>query len=140
MPDDDPKPETDTEPEPKRRYRDRQRFLAALAAGMHVGAAARTIGITRQCAYQWRDSDPSFALAWVEALEHRTDQIRSVEFKLAMEGYWPAVAHYLRHNHPSYAPKLKLAHGGDPDSGPIRTESTAWIYPKAHRPEPEEGT
>jgi transposase len=45
-------------------------FLAAVASGMRVRAAARAIGVTVQCVYAWRYADPAFAAAWAVAYEH----------------------------------------------------------------------
>ncbi len=50
----------------------KRRFLDALARGLSVGCAARAAGIRRSTAYAWRQRDPQFAAAWVEALETAT--------------------------------------------------------------------
>jgi hypothetical protein len=48
-------------------------FLASLADGSSVSAAARSIGYTRQRLYQLRAQDAELASAWAEAYEEGTD-------------------------------------------------------------------
>ena len=108
-PDDDPKGGSG-------RYKSRQTFCACIARGMDVGRAARSIGITRETAYQWRRTDEVFAAQWTAALEHRTDQVECVLFEQALAGMWPALPFYLKHLKPSvYDPRVvRVAIGGDP--------------------------
>ena len=44
-------------------------FCAALAETCNVGQACRAVGISRQTAYNWREADADFALAWDRAMK-----------------------------------------------------------------------
>ena len=46
----------------------RQRFLAALAAGLDVRRACAGVGMSRQAAYALRRREPEFAQAWNGAM------------------------------------------------------------------------
>lgn len=50
-----------------------ERFIAELAAGRTVSDAARAAGIPRRTAYDIRQRDEDFALAWHDAIEEGTD-------------------------------------------------------------------
>jgi hypothetical protein len=53
-----------------------ERFIAELAAGRTVSDAARAAGIPRRTAYDIRQRDEDFALAWHDAIEEGTDVYR----------------------------------------------------------------
>jgi hypothetical protein len=50
-----------------------KRFLKALAESRRVGAAAVVAGTSRTQVYKLRQSNPSFAAAWQQALESADD-------------------------------------------------------------------
>jgi hypothetical protein len=64
----------------------RAKFLAKLAEGasIHAAAAAATIG--RSTAYEWRDADPKFAKAWDDAVEAGTDALEDEAVRRAYSG------------------------------------------------------
>ena len=70
---------------PKQPVTDRARckFLATLAECCNVSEAARSAGVTRKTAYDWRNSDPDFAAAWEEAIEEAADKLEQVAWDRA---------------------------------------------------------
>lgn len=60
-------------------------FLACLARGMSVAAAAQSTGVPRQTVYKWR-AHPAFAEAWAEAIETATDRLEDEARRRALEG------------------------------------------------------
>jgi hypothetical protein len=50
-------------------------FLSRLAETCNVSESARVAGISRSVAYEWRDADPEFAEAWLDAEEQATDAL-----------------------------------------------------------------
>lgn len=61
-------------------------FLRALSATANVTEAARAAGISRQTAYERRESDPDFAAAWRDALEESCDALEREARRRAIEG------------------------------------------------------
>lgn len=56
---------------PKRRsftLKRRLDFLSHFAASCNAAAAARAVGISENCVYRWRRTDPQFGAGWAEAL------------------------------------------------------------------------
>lgn len=61
-------------------------FLAALEpSGGNVTASAKAAGVTRQNAYQWRETSPEFALEWDNCIEAGTENLEQVAYKRATE-------------------------------------------------------
>jgi hypothetical protein len=111
-------------------FRSRPAFAACIARGMTWTAAARAVGVTRQAAYLWMQSDPEFVALIEDAHQQRVDYTESKLFKLIEADYFPAIAFALTHWKPEVYGKKRIAVGGDNDAPPIRTEHTAWIYPR----------
>jgi hypothetical protein len=61
-------------------------FLAALAQGHTVTAAARTAAVPRSTAYAWRESDPEFAKQWEDAYNAGTEAFEQEARRRAIEG------------------------------------------------------
>lgn len=61
-------------------------FLAALSATANVTRSCEEAGIGRQSAYQWRNDDPLFAAAWVEAQRLGTDAMEDEATRRATVG------------------------------------------------------
>jgi len=62
-------------------------FLEALeASGGTIGPAAHNAGIARRMVWIWKETDPEFALAMVEVIEHQTDRIVAALFTRAVDG------------------------------------------------------
>lgn len=61
-------------------------FLLHLAWGGNVSAAARYARISRQTAYNHRESNSHFRAAWEEALEVATDRLEEEARRRAVEG------------------------------------------------------
>jgi hypothetical protein len=62
------------------------RFLAALAAGGVVAAAASAAGISRTQAYRCKSENPEFAKKWTDALESAIDAAESELYRRAVQG------------------------------------------------------
>ena len=62
----------------------KDRFVEALRAGVSPGKAARAAGISRARAYDWRDEDPAFDRAWVEAVAEGIDKLEDEAFRRAV--------------------------------------------------------
>jgi hypothetical protein len=54
----------------------RDRFLGLLAETGSVSRSAALAGINRHTAYQWRDGDADYSVAWERALEASREQLR----------------------------------------------------------------
>jgi hypothetical protein len=65
----------------------KDRFLEELRAGMSPGKSARTAGISRSQAYEWRGEDPAFNRAWIEAVAEGIDKLEDEAFRRAVDGY-----------------------------------------------------
>jgi len=65
----------------------KDRFVEELRTGMSPGKAARTAGISRAGAYRWRNEDPAFDRAWVEAVAEGIDKLEDEAFRRAVDGY-----------------------------------------------------
>jgi hypothetical protein len=61
-------------------------FLKALASSPNVARAARLAGIARRSAYDAREADPEFALAWDDALNTATDALVGEAWRRAKDG------------------------------------------------------
>jgi transposase-like protein len=66
--------------------RAREVFLAELAEGHTVVHSAKKAGIARSTAYEWRETDQDFALAWADAEEAGVQALEEAARKLAVEG------------------------------------------------------
>ncbi|HEX2863050.1 MAG TPA: hypothetical protein VHN99_00665 [Deinococcales bacterium] len=55
----------------------RAQFLTLLAEDPNVSRAAEEIGVARSWLYQQRNTDPAFAAAWDEAVEHAVETLES---------------------------------------------------------------
>ena len=64
----------------------REKFLASLAAGGSITMACKASGLPRRTAYDWRKAQPSFALAWDEAVEAGTDLLEDEAIRRARDG------------------------------------------------------
>jgi hypothetical protein len=65
----------------------RELFLEQLRTSPNVSAAARACGIGPGTAYKHRQSDPSFAEAWDEAIEECIDTLEAKLYERATVGY-----------------------------------------------------
>ena len=63
-------------------------FLEELASnGGFIGIAARTVGISRDTAYQWKYNDPEFARKWDLAMANAAEELEKECRRRAYEGY-----------------------------------------------------
>ena len=61
-------------------------FCAALAETCNVGRACAAVGISRQTAYNWREADADFALAWERAMKAGLLALEDEAHRRAFEG------------------------------------------------------
>ena len=66
---------------------DLERFLAALEKSRSVIHAAKRAGISRQSAYDRRDSDPVFAARWAKCVERNGSELYESAFNRALFGW-----------------------------------------------------
>jgi len=71
----------------------RAAFLAVLAECCNVGRACAAVGITRVCAYEWREKDPAFANAWEQALKMGVSALEDEAHRRAFDGVDEPVFH-----------------------------------------------
>lgn len=72
---------------PRTRARARKTFLRVLKQRANVTEAAAAAGISRFCAYNWREKSEPFAKAWAEAIEIATDSLEKAAWKRAVDGW-----------------------------------------------------
>ncbi len=100
----------------------RAAFLAFLASGGTVAAAARSIGMSRMNAYLTRDADPAFAAEWDAAIDEGTEQLEQVAIQRGIEKSDVLLIFMLKGRKPdTYRDNLNLKHSGDAEQ-PIVTE------------------
>ena len=68
-------------------------FLDALSTSGNVTASCEAARIGRQSAYDWRNDDPAFAAAWVEAQKLGTDALEDEATRRATVGTEEPVWH-----------------------------------------------
>jgi AcrR family transcriptional regulator len=81
-------------PDSRTAKRARETFLAELAEGHTVVAAARKAGVSRSTFYQWREVDRDFAIAWADAEEAGIQELEEAAREMAVVG--TEVHHYDR--------------------------------------------
>lgn len=79
------KASTKTTPEKEVRANAQQVFVEHLSNGDTVTNSAKAARIDRTTAYNWRDSDKDFALAWDDALEAGTEKLETEATRRALE-------------------------------------------------------
>lgn len=96
--------------------RAREVFLARLAETCNVSEAARTAGISRRAAYDWRDADPDFAADWADAEEIAADLLEKTAWERATTDKSDRMLEILlkAHRPKKYVEKYLL--GSDPDN------------------------
>lgn len=62
------------------------RFLEALAGTCNVVKACKVARVGRQTVYDWRDTDPKFAEAWLKAKDQGADVLESEAVRRATVG------------------------------------------------------
>ena len=60
--------------------------LEALRNRLGAAAAAKSVGVSRQTLYNWRDENPDFNSAWDDIQESITDEIERSAISRAIEG------------------------------------------------------
>jgi hypothetical protein len=93
--------------------RAREAFLGALRETCNVSHAARSAGIGRRTAYDWRDADPDFAAAWQEAEDEAVDKLEQVARDRAIDGSDRMMEILLKAHRPDKYVERRLL-GSDP--------------------------
>lgn len=71
----------------KKRAKQRASFLAQLRqTGGNVSRSCELASVSRQTAYDWRESDEEFAAQWNEAVEFGTDELEEEARRRAFQG------------------------------------------------------
>lgn len=70
----------------KRTDRVKEKFLTVLRQTCNVSEAARSAGIGRRTAYEWRDSDEAFAADWEDAEQEAADNLEREAWRRGVEG------------------------------------------------------
>lgn len=70
----------------KRTYKKTEKFLVRLARTGNIALACRAEGIGRTTAYEWREADEAFRLAWDVALEEAADLLEKEANRRAVAG------------------------------------------------------
>lgn len=99
----------------KRTDRARETFLEQLRLTCNVSHAARSAGIGRRTAYDWRDADPDFAAAWDEAEDEAVDALELAARNRAIDGSDRMMEILLKAHRPEKYVERRL-HGSDPDN------------------------
>jgi hypothetical protein len=103
--------------------------LASIAKGASVSEAARKALIARSAAYAWRADDAVFAAEWDSATEESVDALEAEARRRALKQSDLLMIFLLRHRRPDvFRPPNKVAHGGDADAPPIKTEGRVVIF------------
>ena len=88
-------------------------FLAAMRSYPVVRIACEQAGISRALAYQHRVSDPTFALAWIDAKDDGIDVVEAAMYKRAREKSDLAAIFLLKHQRPAvYADNVNVSVSG----------------------------
>lgn len=74
----------------------KSRVLEGLRRGLGVGPAAEVVGYSRSQVYRWREDDPAFAAAWMDALESAADRGEGELYRRGVEGVPRVKAHLYR--------------------------------------------
>jgi len=70
----------------RRTNKKRARFLKALAETCNVSRACEASNLSRRVAYDWRDADPKFKLAWEDALDRGAEVLEDEARRRAFDG------------------------------------------------------
>jgi hypothetical protein len=73
--------------------RAREAFLEVLRETANVSEAAKSAGVSRNCAYAHQKADPAFAAAWDDAVEIATDSLVAEARRRAVDGVEEPVFH-----------------------------------------------
>lgn len=73
-------------PRTKRTDRVKEAFLTSLRETCNISEAARTAGIGRRTAYEWKAADEAFAADWDEAEQEAADKLEREAWRRAVEG------------------------------------------------------
>lgn len=106
----------------------RRAFLAVLAESGNVSKSARAAEVNRQYCYECRDSDPSFAEEWAEALEVAIDKLEERAWRRA--NFEDVQFKFTKSGAPILHPET-----GEAYYEHVGSDSVLLALLKAHRPE-----
>ena len=101
-------------------------FLDHLRKVPIVQVACEKVGVSRNSAYRWRNTDDEFheamdqALAEGEALVN--DMSENQLLVLIKEKNWPAISFWLRHRNPKFKDKVEVTGSIETSNKPITPE------------------
>ena len=88
------------------------KFLDALRDGKSIAAAARSAGVGRRTAYDWRDRDAAFAARWDEAFDEGTDRLEDLALSGAEQGSERLLLALLKARRPDRYQRMQVEHTG----------------------------
>jgi len=93
----------------ERQASDKQKLIATLKEMPIIMAACKRAGISRDTYYRWRQEDKVFRRESGDALNQGIESVSDMSegqmIKLINEGKMPAIALWLKNNHPRYGSK-----------------------------------
>lgn len=93
--------------------RARETFLKVLADTCNVSEAARSAGIGRRTAYDWKAADEAFSQAWDDAEEVAIDHLEKVARDRAIDGSDRMLEILLKAHRPEkYTDRVRNEHSG----------------------------
>lgn len=102
-----------------RTSRARETFLKVLAETCNVSEACRQAKIGRQTVYDWKEADPAFSAAWMDAEETAVDKLEQVARDRAIDSSDRMLEILLKAHRPEkYVDRYRTEHTGR-DGGPI---------------------
>lgn len=103
--------QTRQKPTPSGKWR--KAFLAALAKEGVVSEAARKAKVCRTYVYEVREADPTFAVAWEDAVQQSLDALELVAVRRARKKSDRLLAYLLTARRPEvYGRRLAVEHSG----------------------------
>jgi hypothetical protein len=95
-------------------------FIRFIRKGSSAAEAARAIGVDRATVYRWRDADPAFKAAWLDAAETITEEIESALARNALAGDTVSQIFWLKAHRPDiYNRKQVVSIGGEENAPPV---------------------
>lgn len=80
----------------KERREKKELFIEILTKNLGVvTAAARAVGVSRVCLYDWRNQDPDFKAKWDAVTEVALDFVENALMKRVQDGDTKAIIYYL---------------------------------------------
>jgi hypothetical protein len=101
---------------PKQRRNWQPAFLEALEKGHTVAGACKAANVGRTTAYEARQRDEDFAVAWRDLEEHAIEVLEAEAYRRAIDGSDRLMMFLLKARRPDvYRERMDVRHGDDPE-------------------------